>query len=455
MKISRKEFAERRRELMALMEPNSIAIVPAAPARTRSRDTEYPYRQDSDFYYLSGFPEPEAVLVLIPGRAHGEYVLFCRERDRAMEIWNGFRAGPEGAVKEYGAADAFPIGDLDEILPGLIEGRERVYYQMGRDPEFDRKVMEWVNSIRAKVRSGAHPPGEFIALDHLLHDMRLFKSPGEVKVMQEAATITAAAHLRAMERCQPGLMEFQLEAEFLHEFSRSGSRFPAYSSIVGGGANACVLHYIDNDAELKDGDLVLIDAGAEYQHYAADITRTFPVNGKFSREQRSLYDVVLKAQLAAIKAVKPGNHWNQPHEAALKELVKGLVQLGLLQGKVDELIANEAYRRFYMHRTGHWLGMDVHDVGDYKVGDEWRVLEPGMVLTVEPGLYVAEDDDTVDARWRGIGIRIEDDVLVTEKGRKVLTADAPKDPDEIEALMAKARTQRKQSKSGKSRKKAA
>ena len=441
--ISKKEFAARRRELMDLMEPNSIAIIPAAPARTRSRDTEYPYRQDSDFFYLSGFPEPEAVLVLVPGREHGEFVLFCRERDRTMEIWNGYRAGPEGAVKEYGASDAFPIGDLDEILPGLIEGRERVYYQMGKDPEFDRNVMNWVNTIRAKVRSGAHPPGEFIALDHLLHDMRLFKSPGEVKVMQKAADITAAAHARAMEKCRPGMMEFQLEAEFLHEFSRNGSRFPAYSSIVGGGANACVLHYIDNNCELKDGDLVLIDAGAEYQHYAADITRTFPVNGKFSPEQRALYDVVLKAQLAAIKAVKPGNHWNQPHEAALKELVKGLVELGLLQGKVNELIASEAYRRFYMHRTGHWLGMDVHDVGDYKVGDEWRVLEPGMVLTVEPGLYIAVDDDTVDPKWRGIGIRIEDDVLVTEKGRKVLTAAAPKDPDEIEALMAKARPKRK------------
>lgn len=441
--ISKKEFAARRRELMDLMEPNSIAIVPAAPVRTRSRDTEYPYRQDSDFFYLSGFAEPEAVLVLIPGRPHGEFVLFCRERDRTMEIWNGYRAGPEGAVKDFGADDAFPIGDLDEILPGLIEGRERVYYQMGKDPEFDRNVMTWVNTIRAKVRSGAHPPGEFIALDHLLHDMRLYKSPAEVKVMQKAADITANAHLRAMEKCRPGMMEFQLEAEFLHEFSREGSRFPAYSSIVGGGANACVLHYIDNNCELKDGDLVLIDAGAEFQHYAADITRTFPVNGKFSREQRALYDVVLKAQLAAIKAVKPGNHWNQPHEAALQELVKGLVSLGLLQGTVEELIASEAYRRFYMHRTGHWLGMDVHDVGDYKVGDEWRVLEPGMVLTVEPGLYVAADDDTVDARWRGIGIRIEDDVLVTEKGRKILTAAAPKDPDEIEALMAKAKARRK------------
>jgi Xaa-Pro aminopeptidase len=439
MTISKKEFAERRRQFMDMMEPNSIAILPAAPMRTRSRDTEFPYRQDSDFFYLSGFAEPEAVLVLVPGRKHGEFVMFCRERDRDMEIWNGYRAGPEGAVKQYGADDAFPIGDIDEILPGLLEGTERVYYAMGKDKEFDRQVMEWVNTIRAKVRSGAHPPGEFIALDHLLHDMRLYKSKAEIRLMQKAADMTAEAHVRAMETCRPGMMEFQLEAEFLHEFGRQGSRFPAYSSIVGGGANGCILHYIDNTDELKSGDLVLIDAGAEYQHYAADITRTFPVNGKFSPQQRALYQVVLKAQLAAIKQVKPGNHWNQPHEAAVKELTKGLIELGLLQGKLAGLIDSEAYKPFYMHRTGHWLGMDVHDVGDYKVGDAWRVFEPGMVLTVEPGLYVAPDDNNVDSQWRGIGIRIEDDVLVTEKGRKVLTRNVPKDPDEIEALMASSR----------------
>jgi len=455
MSISKKEFAERRQQLMAMMEPNSIAIVPAAPMQTRSRDTEYPYRQDSDFFYLSGFVEPEAVLVLVPGRAHGEFVMFCRERDRDMEIWNGYRAGPEGVVKQYGADDAFPIGDIDEILPGLLEGTDRVYYAMGKDKEFDRQVMEWVNTIRAKVRAGAHPPGEFIALDHLLHDMRLYKSKAELRLMQQAADITADAHAHAMQFCRGGMMEYQLEAEFLHQFGRQGSRFPAYSSIVGGGANGCILHYIDNNAQLKDGDLVLIDAGAEYQHYAADITRTFPVSGKFSPQQRALYDVVLKAQLAAIKEVKPGNHWNQPHEAAVRELTKGLVKLGLLQGAVDELIANEGYRRFYMHRTGHWLGMDVHDVGDYKVGDAWRELEPGMVLTVEPGLYVAPDDTSVDAQWRGIGIRIEDDVLVTDKGRKVLTARAPKDADEIEALMAAARAADQRKGSGKSTKKAA
>ncbi|MCG8671386.1 MAG: Xaa-Pro aminopeptidase, partial [Pseudomonadales bacterium] len=443
---SKQEFAQRRTELMGLMEEDSIAILPAAPVRPRNRDVDYHYRQDSDFYYLTGFPEPEAVLALIPGREHGECVLFCRERDPAMEIWDGYRSGPEGAIKKFGVDDAFPISDLDEILPGLIEGRERVYYAMGSDAEFDRKVMDWVNSIRAKVRAGAHPPGEFISLDHLLHDMRLFKSKAEIRMMKRAAEISANAHVRAMEKCVPGMMEYQLEAEYMHEFAREGARFPAYPSIVGGGANGCILHYIENSDALNDGDLVLIDAGAEFDHYAADITRTFPVNGVFSEPQKQLYEVVLKSQLAAIKLVKPGNHWNQGHEAAVKVITQGLVKLGLLKGKVDELIKNEAYRKYYMHRTGHWLGMDVHDVGDYKVADEWRVLEEGMVLTVEPGIYVAKDDMEVDPKWRGIGIRIEDDVLVTAKGNSVLTKGVPKKVDEIEALMAAAKKRRNSSK---------
>ena len=442
MKLSKKEFAERRTELMGLMEPNSIAILPAAPVRPRNRDVDYPYRQDSDFYYLTGFPEPEAVIALIPGREHGEFVLFCRDRDPAMEIWDGYRAGPDGAIKQYGADDAFPVSDLDEILPGLIEGRDRVYYAMGSDPEFDRKVMEWVNSIRAKVRAGAHPPGEFISLDHFLHDMRLYKSKAELRMMKKAAEISANAHVRAMEKCVPGMTEFQLEAEYLHEFAREGARHPAYPSIVGGGANACILHYIENSDMLKDGDLVLIDAGAEYDHYAADITRTFPVNGKFTEPQKQLYEVVLKAQLAAIREVKPGNHWNQGHEAALKVLTRGLIKLGILQGKVEDRIADESYRKYFMHRTGHWLGMDVHDVGDYKVDDEWRVLEEGMVLTVEPGLYIPKDDEDVDPKWRGIGIRIEDDVAVTARGNTVLTKGVPKKVDEIEALMAAAARRR-------------
>lgn len=440
--IAKKEFAERRQELMAMMEPNSIAIVPAAQVKVRNRDCDHAYRQDSDFIYLSGFEEPEAVLVLAPGREHGEYVLFCRERDRTMEIWNGYRAGPEGAVKDFGANDAFPIGDLDDILPGLIEGRERVYYAMGNLPEFDRQVMNWVNTIRSKARTGANPPGEFIDLHHLLHDMRLYKSKREIKVMQAAADMSVAAHIRAMEVCEPGMMEYELEAEFLHEFTRCGSRAPAYTSIVGGGANGCILHYIENNAELKDGDLVLIDAGAEYQYYAADITRTFPINGTFSEPQKALYELVLKSQLAAIRVAKPGNPWNAPHDATVKVITQGLVKLGLLTGKVDELIEAEAYRQFYMHRAGHWLGMDVHDVGDYKVGGEWRVLEEGMVLTIEPGIYVSPDDLDVDEKWRGIGIRIEDDVVITAKGNRVLTAKVPKKVDEIEALMAAAQKQR-------------
>lgn len=439
MTISRQEFARRRRDLMEHMEDNSIAILPAAPERTRNRDVEYPYRQDSDFWYLSGFPEPEAVMVLIPGREHGECVLFCRERDRDMEIWNGYRAGPEGAVSEHGADDAFPISDIDEILPGLIEGRERVYYDLGRDPDFDRRVMNWVNAIRAKVRNGAHPPGEFLALTHLLHDQRLYKSAAELKLMRRAGEIAAAAHVRAMQLVEPGMYEYQLEAEYLHEFMRNGARSPAYPSIVGGGANGCILHYIENRDRLRDGDLVLVDAGCEYQYYASDITRTFPVNGKYSKHQQALYEVVLAAQEAAIEVVQPGNHWNQSHEAALAVLTQGMIDLGLLTGEFDELVETEAYRRFFMHRTGHWLGMDVHDVGDYKIHDEWRVLEAGMVLTVEPGLYVAPDDETVAEHWRGIGIRIEDDVAVTRQGNEVLTSGVPKTVSEIEKLMKKRR----------------
>lgn len=437
--ISRQEFARRRRELMDNMEDNSIVILPAAPERRRNRDIDHAYRQDSDFWYLSGFPEPEAVMALIPGREHGEFVMFCRERDREMETWHGYRSGPEGAVKDFGADDAFPITDIDEILPGLIEGRDRVYYDMGRDPEFDRQVMSWVNTIRAKVRSGAHPPGEFLALNHFLHDQRLFKSALEMKVMRRAGEIAAAAHVRAIQVVEPGMYEYQLEAEYLHEFMRQGARSPAYPSIVGGGRNGCILHYVNNDQKLKDGDLVLVDAGAEYHCYASDITRTFPVNGKFSAEQQAVYEIVLASQLAAIEQVRPGKHWNDPHEAAVQVLTQGMRDLGLLKGEVKELIETEAYRRFYMHRTGHWLGLDVHDVGDYKVHDEWRVLEPGMVMTVEPGIYIAPDDTSVASKWRGIGIRIEDDVAVTRKGHEIFTDGVPKSVTDIEKLMKKKR----------------
>ena len=431
------EFARRRKELMACMEPNSIAIIPGAKEVKRNADSQYPFRQDSDFFYLTGFPEAEAVAVLIPGRKHGEFVLFCREKDPEKELWNGYRAGQEGACEQYGADDAFPIGDIDEILPGLIEGRERVYYALGKDPEFDKHVMEWVNSIRSKVRAGAIPPGEFLDLDHFLHELRLFKSAAEIKIMRQAGKISARAHMRAMQICRPDTMEYQLEGEILHEFVMSGARFPAYNAIVGGGANGCILHYNENNAPLRDGDLVLIDAGCELEHYAADITRTFPVNGKFSTEQKALYEIVLAAQQAAFAKIKPGNHWNEAHDAAVKTITQGLIDLKLLKGTLKQNLEKATYRDFYMHRTGHWLGMDVHDVGDYKVGGEWRILEPGMVLTVEPGIYVSPHNKKVAAKWRGIGIRIEDDVLVTSKGYEILTQDAPKQVAEIEALMAR------------------
>ena len=435
MSISKTEFARRRKNLMALMDPHSIAIIPSAREQVRSRDTEYPFRQDSDFYYLSGFTEPEAVLVLLPGRRHGQFVIFCRERDPKMELWTGYRAGPEGVCEKHGADDAFPISDIDDILPGLLEGRERVYYSMGRSAEFDRQIMGWVNSIREKESSGAVPPGEFTDLDHMLHELRLYKSAAEIRLMRRAGDITTCAHRRAMKTCSAGMYEYQLEAELQHEFATSGARYAAYPSIVGGGANACVMHYVENSAKLRDGDLVLIDAGCELEYYASDVTRTFPVNGRFSTEQRALYELVLTAQLAAIAAIKPGNHWNQPHDASVRVMTQGLRELGLLKGSLANLLKREAYRAFYMHRVGHWLGLDVHDVGDYRVAEEWRLLEPGMVMTVEPGLYIAADNTKVAKKWRGIGIRIEDDVVVTESGCDVISSGAPKKVEEIEALM--------------------
>ncbi|UCJ18164.1 Xaa-Pro aminopeptidase [Pseudomonas sp. MM211] len=439
--ISKAEYARRRKALMALMEPNSIAILPAAPVFIRNRDVEHVYRQDSDFQYLSGFPEPDAVIALIPGREHGEYVLFCRERDPERELWDGLRAGQEGAISRYGADDAFPIGDIDDILPGLIEGRERVYYAVGTNPEFDRHLMEWVNVIRSKARQGATPPKEFVALNHFLHDLRLYKSAGEVKVMREAAQISARAHIKAMQASRAGLYEYHLEAELDYEFRKGGSKMPAYGSIVAAGKNACILHYRENDAVLKDGDVVLIDAGCEIDCYASDITRTFPVSGTFTPEQKAIYEIVLAANMEAFKHIAPGRHWNEAHEATVRVITAGLVELGLLKGNVDELIAAEAYKPFYMHRAGHWLGMDVHDVGEYKVGGEWRVLEVGMAMTVEPGIYIAVDNQNVAKKWRGIGVRIEDDVVVTKTGCEILTGDVPKAVDEIEALMAAARAQ--------------
>jgi Xaa-Pro aminopeptidase len=428
------EFARRRKQLMKMMGKGGIVILPAVPEKTRNNDVLYHYRPDSDFYYLTGFAEPEAVAVLIPGRPHGEYVLFVRDRDPARETWDGRRAGPEGATRDYGADDAFPIGDIDDILPGLMESCTRVYYTMGLHPEFDQRVIGWVNGLKAQARTGVQPPQEFVALDHLLHDMRLYKSRPELDAMRRSAQIAVAAHKRAMRFTRPGRMEFEVMAELLHEFRRHNADI-SYHPIVGGGANACILHYHENSDELKAGDLLLIDAGCEYEMYASDITRTFPVSGRFTPEQRAVYEVVLEAQYAAIEKTVPGNHWNEPHDAAVRVITQGLVKLGLLKGKVQTLIKEGAYKKFFMHRTGHWLGMDVHDVGDYKVGEQWRVLEPGMVMTVEPGIYIPAGTKGVPKRWWNIGVRIEDDVAVTRDGNEVLTAALPKTPDQIEKLM--------------------
>ncbi|MEO0576401.1 MAG: Xaa-Pro aminopeptidase [Pseudomonadota bacterium] len=427
------EFARRRKQLMKMMGDDSIAIIPAAPIRARSRDIDHRYRQDSDFYYLTGFCEPEAVAVLIPGRRGGEFVMFCRENDRERELWDGSRAGQEGVIRDFAADDAFPITDINDILPGLMEHAQRVYYTMGHYPEFDMQVTEWVNALRGRNIAGIDAPYQFVALDHYLHDMRLYKSRQEISQMRRSAKIAVAAHKRAMRAVRPGMFEYELEAEYLHEFRRQDS-CPSYPAIVGGGDNACVLHYIENSAVLNDGDLVLVDAGCETGMYASDLTRTFPVNGRFSPEQRAIYDIVLESQLAAIDKTRAGNHWNEPHEAAVRVITKGLKKLGLLDGDLRQLIRDEAYRAFFMHRTGHWIGIDVHDVGDYKVDDAWRLLETGMVTTVEPGIYIAPNA-RVKRCWQGIGVRIEDDVVVTNGDPDVLSKGLVKEADAIEAWM--------------------
>jgi Xaa-Pro aminopeptidase len=409
--MDRKEFARRRRQFMRMIGKEAIAILPAAPVRHRNGDVEYAYRQDSHFYYLSGFPEPDAVVVLVPGRPQGEYLLFVRERDALRESWDGARAGTEGAVEQHGADDAFPIEDIDEILPGLMEQRSQIYYSMGTHLDFDPRILSWVNALKAQSRQDSGGLQEFVALNHVLDDMRLYKSRAEQGSLRRAAQIAVGAHRRAIRFARPGRMEYEVMAEVLHEF-RSNNADISYHPIVGGGANACVMHYRDNDQPLCDGDLLLLDAGCEHDYYASDITRTFPVSGKFTAVQRAVYEVVLEAQLAAIDKVRSGNHWNQPHEAAVRAVTQGLVKLGLLKGSTPKLIKDQAYLPFFSHRTGHWLGLDVHDVGDYKVGGEWRVLEPGMALTVEPGIYIRPSPRIPKEFWN-IGVRIEDEVLVT------------------------------------------
>jgi Xaa-Pro aminopeptidase len=434
--INMSEYAKRRKTLMQKIGPDGIVILSSAPELLRNGDAVYAYRQNSDFYYLTGFDEPESVLVLAPKRKDGEFILFNRVRDRDHEIWDGPRAGQEGAIKTFKADQAFPIHELNKMLPELLAGRETIHYTLGKNREFDKTLLQAVNQARSKVRSGIQAPTTFIDIAPSLHEMRLFKSAAEIAVMQKAVDITEKAHVRAMQVCKPGMNEYQLEAEILYEFQRHGARFPAYNSIVGAGRHSCILHYVHNNQKIANGDVVLIDAGAEYQNYAADITRTFPANGKFSGEQKAIYELVLASQLAAIKSIKPGASWTKAQDVIVKIITQGLIDLKILKGNLDTLIEKQAYFPFYMHRSGHWLGLDVHDVGRYRIDKKWRNLQPGMMLTVEPGIYISADTPHVPARWHNIGVRIEDNVLVTKEGCRVLSQAIPKTVKDIEAIMA-------------------
>ena len=433
--IKQKEYAKRRLQLMEIAGDESVIIVHAAAPKIRNNDVGYPYRQDSDFLYLSGFSEPGAMMVLLPEEKGGHSILFCRERDPLREMWDGLMAGTEGAVEQFGFDEAFPVSEMEKRLPRLLRGRERVYYDLGKDPDFDQLLIGWMNDFRAKTRKKFLAPDEIIALDHSLHDMRLFKSRTEITTMRKSARIAAVAHQRAMQVCKPGMNEAEIHAELLHTFTRNQCE-ASYIPIVGGGSNACVLHYISNRDQLNDGDLLLIDAGAEYDGYASDITRTFPVNGKFSAPQRDLYEVVLAAQLKAIEEVRAGKPWDHVHETAVQVATEGMIDLGILKGSLEEALEEEHFKDYYVHNTGHWLGMDVHDVGEYEIDGHSRVLEPGMVLTVEPGIYIPKSAAAVDEIWRGMGIRIEDNVVVTRDEADVLTSDICKTIDDIEELMA-------------------
>ncbi|MBY0575577.1 MAG: Xaa-Pro aminopeptidase [Gallionellaceae bacterium] len=425
-------YAPRRVRLLEKMQ-RGIAIVPTAPEAARNGDTHYAYRHDSNFYYLSGFAEPEAVLVLLAGDKP-QSILFCREKNPEREIWDGYRTGPDAAREEFGFDAAYSIAQLDEKLVELIGNQPALFYPLGADGTWDARLLKLRNAVKEKVRSGIRAPDEIRDVRTLLHEMRLFKDEHELAILRRAAAISCQAHRRAMRFTRAGRFEYEIEAELLHEFCRHGARHPAYTSIVAGGANACTLHYVGNDAQLKDGELLLIDAGCELDGYASDITRTFPVNGHFSVVQKDLYEIVLAAQAAAIAAAQPGSVWDAPHNAALRVLAQGFIDLKLCDGSVEGVLESESYKKFYMHRTGHWLGMDVHDVGEYKTGDNWRALQPGMVLTVEPGCYIRPAADVPQALWN-IGIRIEDDVAITATGNEVLTQDVPKTVAQIEGLM--------------------
>jgi Xaa-Pro aminopeptidase len=431
------EHARRRAavmEAMAAASPSAVAVVPSAPVFVRNNDVEHEYRQDSDFFYLTGFDEPHSVLVL--DAVERKTTLFVRPRDREREVWDGARAGVEGAVASFGADQAFPIGELADKLPDLLQNRTRLHYRLGHDRAFDDRVFAALDRVRARQRTGVYPPTEIVDSSVILHDMRLRKSPEEVAAMRTAAGITREAHEAAMRRARPGMREYEVEAILLDTFRRHGSERPAYGSIVGSGPNACVLHYRRNDRLMEAGDLLLIDAGCEYGYYASDVTRTFPVGGAFSREKQAIYELVLEAQLEGIAATVVGTTLDAVHQGTVRTITAGLARLGLLTGEVDKLIESGDYRRFFMHRTSHWLGMDVHDVGSYFVAGKPRTLEPSMVLTIEPGIYIAPDDDRVPPEWRGIGVRIEDDVLVTLAGPDVLTAGIPKTVEEVRRACA-------------------
>ena len=425
-------FSERRDLLADKVLEDSAIIVSAASVKSRISDTEYSYRQDSNFYYLSGYEEPESLILIRPNQDKERFIIFCRDRDPLREQWDGFRTGQEGVIQDYGADAAYSINSIDEIMPKLLEGAKNIYFSMSAPCGVDAKISSWVEDIRKNTRSGAEPPQNLLSLDSILHEMRLIKESDEMDLMKQAANITTEAHIRAMQSVRPGMYEYQLEAEYLYAFNKNGARSPAYNSIVGGGNNSCILHYVENNAELQDGDLVLVDAGCEYQYYASDVTRTFPVNGKFSPEQREIYSIVLEAHKQSMEQAKPGNKWNLMHEKSVEVIVEGLLSIGLLQGSRDEIIEKGEYSKFYMHRIGHWLGMDVHDVGSYKQDGDWRPLEEGMVMTVEPGIYILDSMEGVDDKWKGIGVRIEDDIAITDSGFEILTPDVPRTIEEVE-----------------------
>ena len=433
--IKQKEYARRRRQLMRMAGEESIIILQAAPARLRNNDVYFPYRQDSDFLYLTGFREHDALLVLLPEEKGGKSILFCRDRDPEREMWDGRMVGLEAAISEYGMDEAYEIKEAETRLRAMLQDMERIYYDLGRDPMFDQRLIGWLNEFRGEARKTFHAPEEIHALDHMLHDMRVYKSREELSAMRRSAKVAIEAHEIAMQICEPGLNEADVHASLLHTFTRHQCE-PSYLPIVGGGANACVLHYISNKDVLNDGDLLLIDAGAEYDGYASDITRTFPVNGKFSSEQRALYDVVLAAQAAAIGKARSGEQWQDVHDAAIHVATEGMIDLGILKGSLEDHLESKGYKQFYIHNTGHWLGLDVHDVGEYTIDGHSRELEPGMVMTIEPGIYIGPEEQSVDECWRGIGIRIEDNIAITPDEPRILTDGLARSAEEVEALMA-------------------